>query len=151
AAEAGASGGARATDRVELVDEHDRRRGFLRLREEVAHPRGADANDRLDELRGGHREERSVRLAGDRPSEQRLASAWWTGQQHAVRNTATELLVLLWMPQEVDHFRQLRFRLLDPRDIRERDAVARRLIPARPGAAERPEPVLHAARPSQPA
>ena len=32
------AGAAVAADRVDLVDEHDRRRGFLRLREQVAHP-----------------------------------------------------------------------------------------------------------------
>ena len=34
----------------ELVDEDDRRRGVLRLLEEVAHARRADSHDRLDEL-----------------------------------------------------------------------------------------------------
>ena len=75
AAEAGDARRARAADRVELVDEDDRRRGLLRLREEVAHARRADADDRLDELGRGHREERDVGLAGDRPREQRLARA----------------------------------------------------------------------------
>ena len=64
---------ARAADRVELVDEDDRRRGLLGLGEQVAHARGADADDRLDELRGRDREERGVRLAGDRARQQRLA------------------------------------------------------------------------------
>ena len=66
---------ARAADRVELVDEDDRRRGLLGLGEQVADARRADADDRLDELRGGDREERGVRLAGDRPRQQRLAGS----------------------------------------------------------------------------
>ena len=66
---------ARAADRVELVDEDDRRRGGARLGEQVAHARGADADDRLDELRRRDREERRVRLARDRAREQRLAGA----------------------------------------------------------------------------
>ena len=49
--------------------------GRARLREQVAHARGADADDRLDELRRRDREERGVRLAGDRAREQRLAGA----------------------------------------------------------------------------
>src|SRR3954467_13623739 len=49
---------ARPADRVELVDEDDRRRDLLGLVEQVAHPAGADADDRLDELRGGDGEER---------------------------------------------------------------------------------------------
>ena len=41
-----------AADGVELVDEDDRRRRFLRLLEEIAHARSADADDRLHELGG---------------------------------------------------------------------------------------------------
>jgi hypothetical protein len=50
-------------------------RGLLRLLEQVAHARRADADDRLDELRRRQREERGVRLAGDRTREQRLPGA----------------------------------------------------------------------------
>ena len=64
-----------AADRVELVDEDDRRRRRLGLGEQVAHAARADADDRLDELRRRDREERHRRLAGDRPREQRLAGA----------------------------------------------------------------------------
>ena len=71
----GAAGGARAADRVELVDEDDRGRRLLGLREQVTHARGADADDHLDELRGRHLEERHAGLAGDRAREQRLAGA----------------------------------------------------------------------------
>jgi hypothetical protein len=55
------------------------------------------------------------------------------------------------MTQEVDDLRQLRLRLIDSRDVRERDAVARRLVPARARKAERSESVLDIARtPQQP-
>ena len=74
AAERGA-GGAAAADRVELVDEDDRRRGLLGLLEEVAHTRGADADDRLDELGRADREERRLGLPRHRAGEQRLARA----------------------------------------------------------------------------
>ncbi len=47
------------------------------------------------------------------------------------------------MPQEVDDLRQLRLRFVDPRDVRECDAIAGRLVPTRAGAAERPEDVLN--------
>jgi len=56
---------ARAADRVELVDEDDRRGCLLGLGEQVSHPRSPDAHDRLDELGGRDREERRVCLAGD--------------------------------------------------------------------------------------
>ena len=42
--------------------------GLLGLLEEVAHARGADADDRLDELGGRDREERHARLARRRPA-----------------------------------------------------------------------------------
>jgi hypothetical protein len=90
AAEAGDAGRAGAADRVELVDEHDRRGGLLRLREQVAHPRCADADDRLDELGRRHREERDVRLPRDRSREQRLAGARRAREQDAVRYPTAE-------------------------------------------------------------
>ena len=65
AAEPGDARGARAADRVELVDEDDRRLRLLRLCEEIADARGSDADDRLDELRRGDREERHVGFARD--------------------------------------------------------------------------------------
>ena len=54
-----------AADGVELVDEDDRGRILLGLTEQVADTGSADADDRLDELRRRHREERRARLAGD--------------------------------------------------------------------------------------
>ena len=66
-------------------------RRLLRLLEQVAHARGADADDRLDELRGGHREERRVGLARDCAREQRLARAGRAVEQHAARNPGAEL------------------------------------------------------------
>ncbi len=64
---------ARAPDRVELVDEDDRRLRLLGLGEQVTHAGGPDADDRLDELRGGDRKESGMRLAGNRTRQQRLA------------------------------------------------------------------------------
>ena len=55
-----------ASDRVDLVDEDDAGRVLLALLEEVAHARGADADEHLDEVGARDREERHVRLAGDR-------------------------------------------------------------------------------------
>ena len=138
-------GRARAADRVELVDEDDRRRRLLRLREEVAHARGADADDRLDELGRRHREEGHVRLARNGAREQRLARARRPGEQDAVRDPPAEPLVLLRIAEEVDDLGQLLLRLVDARDVGERDAVLRRLVAPRPRAAEPAEHVLHVA------
>jgi hypothetical protein len=46
-------------DRVDLVHEDDRRGGLAGLCEQIAHPRGADADEQLHEAGPGYREERS--------------------------------------------------------------------------------------------
>src|ERR1700761_2865687 len=61
-----------ATDGVDLVHEDDAGTVLLGLLEQVAHARGADADEHLDEVRPGDREERHAGLAGHRPSQQRL-------------------------------------------------------------------------------
>ena len=79
------------------------------------------------------------------PREQRLPRSRRTGEQHSVRDAAAELLVLLRVTEEVDNLRQLALRLVDPRDVRERDLVATRLVTTCARAAERAENVLHVA------
>ena len=130
----------RAADRVELVDEDDRRRRLLGLGEQVANARRADADDRLDELRGGDREERGVGLAGDRPRQQRLAGSRRPEQEHAVGHPAAELLIALGVLEEVDDLRQLRLGLVDPGDVVERHLDLLGIDPARLRAPEVPEP-----------
>ena len=121
----------RAADRVELVDEDDRRRRLLGLREQVTHARRANADDRLDELRGRDREERRVRLAGHRASEQRLAGPRRARQQHAVRHPPTQTAVALGVAQEVDDLGQLGLGFVDAGDVGERDPDRRRVDPPR--------------------
>ena len=116
---------ARAADRIELVDEDDRRRVLARLLEQIAHARGADADDHLDELGGAHREERHAGLAGDRLREQRLAGARRADQQHALRRRAAEPRVLRRVAQEIDDLDQLVLGFVDAGDIVERDLACR--------------------------
>ena len=85
-------GTAMSTDRIDLVDEDDARRLLLGLLEHVAHARGADADEHLDEIGTGNREERHFGLAGNRLGEQGLAGTGRTDHQHAARNLAAELL-----------------------------------------------------------
>ena len=131
---------ARAPDRVQLVDEDDRRRRLLRLLEEVAHARGAHAHDRLDELRGRDVEEGGVRLAGDRAGQQRLAGPGRPVEQDAVRDARAELRVALRVLQEIDDLDQLVLGLVDPGDVVEGDPLLLvRLAPPCGGAAEAAE------------
>ena len=102
AAEAGA-GAARAADRIELVDEDDRRRGLLGLLEQVADAAGADADDGLDEL-GGARCEKNGASAS--PATARASSVLPVpGRPESstpLRDPPAELLVALGAVQEVD-------------------------------------------------
>ena len=69
------AGAAVAADGVDLVHEDDAGAVLLGLLEEVADAAGADADEHLDEVGTGDREERHAGLAGDRAGEQRLAGA----------------------------------------------------------------------------
>ena len=119
AAEAGA---AMTADRVDLVDEDDAGRVLLALLEHVAHPARADADEHLDEIRAGDREERHVRLAGDGAGQQGLAGARRPDQQHALRDLAAEPLKLLRILQVLDDLLELLLRLVDAGNILEGDA-----------------------------
>ena len=111
----------RPSDRVELVDEDDRRGGLFGLFEEIADARGADADDRLDELRGRDVEVGGVGLARDGAREQRLAGSRRPVQQHAVRDARPELRVAVRVFEEVDDLFQLLLGLVDPGDVLEGD------------------------------
>ena len=114
---------ARAPDRIELVDEDDRRRRLLGLLEEVAHARGADAHDRLDELRCRHGEEGGVRFARDGAGQQRLSGPRRPVEQHAARDSRAELRVALRVLEEVNDLDELVFGLVDPGHVIEADSV----------------------------
>ena len=112
-------GAARAAERVELVDEDDRRRPLARLLEQIAHARRAHADEHLDELRAGDGEERHPGLAGDRAREQRLAGARRADQQHALGNARAEPAVAPRVLEELDDLLQFGLRLVDAGDVGE--------------------------------
>ena len=94
---------------------------FLGLLEHVAHARGADADEHLDEVGAGDREERHLGLAGDGLGQQRLTGTRRADHQHAARNLAAELLELARVAQEVDQFGHLFLGLVDAGDVVEGD------------------------------
>src|SRR6202008_2151983 len=114
AAEAGA---AVAPDGVDLVHEDDAGGFLLGLLEEIAHARGADADEHLDEVRAGDREERHAGLAGDGTREQRLTGARRPVQQHARRDARAERLELLGVLQELLDLVELLYGLVDAGDV----------------------------------
>ena len=136
-------------DGVDLVDEDDAGRALLRLREHVAHARGADADEHLLEVAARDGEERDPSLAGDRAREERLARAGRPDEEDALRDAAAELLEGGRFLQESDDLLHLLLRLVDARDVRERRALllllAREHLGAGLAHAEGPAVAAHAA------
>src|SRR3972149_4776714 len=104
-------------DGVDLVHEDDARGVLLALLEEIAHARGAHADEHLDEVGPGDREERDVRLARDRLGEERLPSSRRPDQQDALRDLAAALLELLRVLPEVDDLPPLLLRFIHAGNI----------------------------------
>src|SRR4051794_10398936 len=84
-------------------------------------------------------------LAGHRAGEQRLAGAGRAGEEDAARDAPAETRVLVGVAQEVDDLGELGLRLLDARDVAERDALLGGLDPAGARAAEGAERAAGAA------
>src|SRR6202161_346910 len=106
-----------APDGVDLVHEDDARAVLLGLLEQVAHARGADADEHLDEVRAGDREERHARLARHGAREQRLTGARRPVQQHAGRYSRAERLELLRVLEEFLDLVELLDGLVDAGDV----------------------------------
>ncbi len=96
-------------------------RVLLGLLEHVAHARGADADEHLDEVRTGDGEERHLGFAGDGARQQRLAGAGRADHEHALGDLAAELLELARVLEEVDDLGDFLLGLIDARDIGEGD------------------------------
>jgi hypothetical protein len=107
-------------DGIDFVDEDDAGRVFLGLLEHVAHARSADADEHLDEVGTGNREEGNLGLAGDGARQQGLAGAGRAHHEHALGNLAAELLELARVLQEVDDLGHFLLGLIDARDVGER-------------------------------
>ncbi len=98
------AGAALTADRIDFVDEDDARRTLLGLLEHVAHARGADADEHLDEVGTRNAEERHLGLTRDRTREQRLAGTGRAHHQHAARNASAQLLEFGRVLQEIHQF-----------------------------------------------
>ena len=133
------------SERVELVDEHDARRLEFGLGEQIAHARRAHAHEHLDELGTAQAEEGDLRFAGDRFGEQRFTGAWRADQQHALRNVAADVGVLLRVLEKLDDLHQLFLGLVDAGDIAEPHLHIVFGVDLRLAARERHHPPLGAA------
>src|SRR5262249_1309989 len=117
------AGAAMAADRVDFVDEDDAGRVLLGLLEHVADAARADADEHLDEIGTGNREERHVGFTRARTRDQRLAGAGRADQEHAARNAAAEALEFARVTQELDDLLQVLLGLVDAGDVLERHAA----------------------------
>ena len=111
------AGAATAADGVDLVDEDDGGGVFFGALEEIAHAGGADADEHLDEFRGGDTEEGDVGFAGDSARHQRFADAGRAHQQDAARHLGADFDVFLGLFEEVHDFRKLQLGRVLPGDI----------------------------------
>src|SRR3989338_1411090 len=111
---------AHAAHGIYLIYEYDRGSGFLRDGEKVAHARGADADEHLDELGAGYGEERHARFTRDSPREQGFPGAGGTHQEHALGDARADLDEFLGVLEEVDDLGELRFCFPRARDVGER-------------------------------
>ena len=93
--------------RIDLIDEHDRRRVLLGLLEQVAHTRCADTDIQLNEVRAGDGQERHTGLARNCARDQRFAGARRADQQHTLGDACADLHELLRVLEEFDDFLQL--------------------------------------------
>ena len=114
---------ARASHGVDLVDEHQARRGLAGLLEHVAHAAGADADEHLHKVRAADAEETRLGLAGDGLGQERLAGARRADHQDALGNLAAKLLEFFWILEEVDQFGDLLAGFIDTGHVLEGDFV----------------------------
>jgi hypothetical protein len=110
-------GAAMAPDRVDLVDEDDARRMGLALLEQVADPAGAYADEHLDEIGAGHREEWPTGFAGNGSGKQGLTRSGRPNQERTLRQAPSELCELLGILQELDDLLELDLRFVGSRDV----------------------------------
>ncbi len=137
AAEAGT---ALAADRVDLVDEDDRRSLLAGGLEEVTNPAGADSDEHLHEVRTAHRHEGHSGFACDCAGEKGLAGSGRPDEENALRDTGPHLLETSRRLEKVDDLTYLE---LDPAvsgDVGEGGPRTFGGVEPRPRAADRHDP-----------
>mmetsp|Transcript_30122 Transcript_30122/g.103628 ORF Transcript_30122/g.103628 Transcript_30122/m.103628 type:complete len:359 (+) Transcript_30122:838-1914(+) len=114
-----------AANGVNLVDEDDARRVLLRVGEQRADARRADADEHFHELGARRGDEGHARLAGARASEQRLARARGALEEHAARGLGADLGVLFRELEELDDLGQFELGRVATRHVGKGDARLR--------------------------
>ena len=125
------------SDGIDLIDENQAGRVLFPLFEHVAHAGCTYTDEHLHEIRSGDREERHIRLAGDRAGEKGFSRSRRADHQHALGDGAAEFLEFLGIAEEIYDLEQLFLRLLDASHVLEGDLVAIHREQARLGFPER--------------
>src|SRR5260370_711934 len=128
-----------ASDGVDLIDEDDAGRVLLGLVEQVAYAARADADEHLDQLRTGDREERHAGFSSHGLAQQGLAGTGRSDEQDALWNAGSKGDELFRIFQELDDLGQLLFCLFNTRHIgtSDRGVVACDRARARPAEGDR--------------
>ena len=108
-----------ATDGVDFVDEDDAGRIFSRLFKSIAHARGADADEKLDEIRTRNREKRHIGFSRDGAREQGFSGAGRPDEQHALGNAPADFGKAFRLAQEIDDFGNFFFCFVATGDVLE--------------------------------
>ena len=111
------------TDGVDLVDEHDARRLFLGLAEQIAHLGGAHADEHLHKFRTGNGKEGNVGFTGYGLGQHGLACARRADQQNALGHGSAGLGVLLGVVQVIDDLCQAFLGFILAGHVRKADAL----------------------------
>ena len=119
------AGAALAADGVDLVDEDDGPAELAGAVEQVAHPRGADADEHLHEVGAGDRQEGHAGLAGHGPGDERLAGAGGPTSRMPFGRTGADRGELVGEAQEVDDLAHLLF------DAARSPATSAKVVPGR--------------------
>ena len=146
---AAGAGTAVAADGVDLVDEDDGGGVLLGLVEQVAHARGADADEHLDELGCGHGEEGHARLAGDGLGQEGLTGSGRAVEEDALGDLGADGAELLRLGEELADLLELLDGLVLAGDVVEGDVGHLLGADFRLGAAEAhgaAAPAAHAAQ-----
>ena len=109
-----------AAHRVDLIDEDDAGRLFLRLAEKVAHPGGAHADEHLHEIGARDREERHVGFAGDSLRKKGLAGAGRAHEEGSLGDFAAKGGVFLGVAEEIDDLHHFLLGAVETGDVLER-------------------------------
>src|SRR5215472_16865778 len=109
------------SDGIDFVDEDNTGSVLLSLHEEVANSRRPHANEHLDEVRTGNREEWNPGFACDRPRKQRLTGAWRSDQQNPLGHSAAPTDESFRIAQELDYLFEFILGFIDSSDVSEGD------------------------------